>query len=177
MSSLHEELIKLSNKTREDEATTVEIPIDTADAMAALILFQTKRIEELEAAATGTSSPASISVETPVNAEQAEAVFVNMLKWMRQNAPALLTDDMLTPAPVKPLPTREQYFYPIIMPLDKDGNGPAAYSDIEEIKYEVWDQTCTEHGRFEYMADAIDHANDMNYQLKVAERELLLRGK
>lgn len=32
--------------------------------------------------------------------------------------------------------------YSIMMPLDKDGNGPCEESEASVIYYEVWDQVC-----------------------------------
>lgn len=57
---------------------------------------------------------------------------------------------------------RGRFFYPITMPLTKDGNGPAQLHEAEKITYEVWDQFCTSHGSFEHLSSAIDLSNVLN---------------
>lgn len=56
---------------------------------------------------------------------------------------------------------RNWYYFPIEMPIDKFGVGPATVGpngNAVEIKYEVWDQTATTYGQFNSLPDAINHA-------------------
>jgi hypothetical protein len=52
-------------------------------------------------------------------------------------------------------------YYPIIMPLDADGRGPASESsgEVRKIVWEVWSQDLTEtYGPFDCLPDAINEA-------------------
>lgn len=55
-------------------------------------------------------------------------------------------------------------FYPIIMPIDKDGKGPCDNSKIDRIEFEVWDHNFNSYESFEYLPDAI------NYAIKLCKR-------
>ena len=58
---------------------------------------------------------------------------------------------------------RRWFHYPIIMPLTKDGMGPATVGeDAASITFEVWDEELTSHGSYEYLADAINEAMRLN---------------
>lgn len=59
-------------------------------------------------------------------------------------------------------PSREKFYYPIVMPVDADGQGPADIKDAAKLTWEVWDQELTRHGSFDFLADAIDLANELN---------------
>lgn len=57
-------------------------------------------------------------------------------------------------------------FYPIMMPLNKDGNGPEMDNkNVTEIKFEVWDMFCNTHGSHSNMPDAINHSTLLNEKL------------
>lgn len=52
-------------------------------------------------------------------------------------------------------------YYPIVMPLDSDGNGPASEDagEVRKITWEVWSQCLTKtHGPFDNLPDAINVA-------------------
>lgn len=61
---------------------------------------------------------------------------------------------------------RERMYYPIVMPLDADGNGPASEEsgEIRKLTWEVWDQYCDTFGSFTCLADAIQEAERLNKQ-------------
>lgn len=55
------------------------------------------------------------------------------------------------------------FYYPIEMPLTADGQGPATVGkDAASMTYEVWDQFCDSHGRFDRLSDAIRRARQLN---------------
>lgn len=56
-------------------------------------------------------------------------------------------------------------FYPIVMPLTKEGYGPASEGEIFKICWQVWDCHCNLFGQFDYLPDAISHAMKMNKEL------------
>lgn len=59
------------------------------------------------------------------------------------------------------------YYYPIIIPLDADGLGPATIGkDAVKISFEVWDQHCTSHAFFNNLPDAINEAIRLNKEMK-----------
>lgn len=62
------------------------------------------------------------------------------------------------------LKARDRFYFVIVMPLDKDGNGPADNSEIEYLTWEVWDQELTTHGSFQYLPDAIDECERLNWE-------------
>ena len=57
-----------------------------------------------------------------------------------------------------PADSREWFYFPIIMPLDKNGRGPAAIEETAEITWQVWDQYCDCHGSHGALMDAINQA-------------------
>lgn len=59
---------------------------------------------------------------------------------------------------------RERFFFPIVMPLNADGQGPASEErgEIRKLTWEVWDQFGGSHGSFDYLPDAIDRADELN---------------
>ncbi|WP_314717451.1 hypothetical protein [Sphingobium yanoikuyae] len=55
------------------------------------------------------------------------------------------------------------FYYPIEMPLNADGHGPATVGeDATTMTFEVWDQFCDSHGRFARLSDAIQRARQLN---------------
>ena len=63
-----------------------------------------------------------------------------------------------------PMNVRTWPYYPIVMPL-KEGQGPASYSECDQITFEVWDHFCNSYGTFEYLPDAINEALRLNKEL------------
>lgn len=63
-----------------------------------------------------------------------------------------------------PEDVRARWYFPIIMPLDASGQGPASVENGEarKITWEVWDQVCDTFGSFDCMSDAIQKAEDLN---------------
>lgn len=61
-------------------------------------------------------------------------------------------------------PWGQRWFFPIVMPLDANGQGPASEEkgEIRKLTWEVWDQTCTSYGSFEFLKDAILKAEELN---------------
>jgi hypothetical protein len=59
---------------------------------------------------------------------------------------------------------RTWFYYPIQMPLDKEGRGPAFPPDIETIEYQVWDRYLDCHGTHKYLPDAINQAVKLNLE-------------
>lgn len=57
---------------------------------------------------------------------------------------------------------REWYYFPIQMPVDKDGNGPAEVGLSVRIDYEVWDQLCNTWASYNNLPDAINEAMRLN---------------
>jgi len=64
---------------------------------------------------------------------------------------------------IVPSNIRRAFYYPIEMPVTKDGQGPATVGvDAEQITYEVWDQLLASHGSHNNLPDAINQANALN---------------
>lgn len=61
-------------------------------------------------------------------------------------------------------PWDQRMFFPIVMPLDKEGRGPASEGDgsIYELTWEVWDQNCQSYGSFRYLNEAVLKAEELN---------------
>lgn len=59
---------------------------------------------------------------------------------------------------------RERFFFPIVMPLNARGQGPASVERgvARKLTWEVWDQFGGSHGSFDYLPDAIDRADELN---------------
>lgn len=60
---------------------------------------------------------------------------------------------------------RNRFYFPIIMPLNKDGMGPCSNNEIVKIVWEVWGQDCSSYGSYEFLPDAIDKAEELNAHL------------
>lgn len=56
-------------------------------------------------------------------------------------------------------------FYPIVMPMTKDGQGPATGADIHTIYFEVWDKFCNAYVVGASQPAAIKAAMMMNEEL------------
>jgi hypothetical protein len=70
-----------------------------------------------------------------------------------------------------PSAVRDRLYFPIIMPLDKRGMGPASESkgQIRKITWEVWDQFCETFGSFDCLPDAIQEAERLNREYYVRQ--------
>lgn len=53
-------------------------------------------------------------------------------------------------------------YYPIEMPVNKDGDGPVEVREADNILYEVWDAYQNSHSTHRNLADAINAAIDLN---------------
>jgi len=65
-----------------------------------------------------------------------------------------------------PMDVRKWSHYPIVMPLNADGEGPAseATGEVRKITWEVWSQDLTEtHGPFDNLPDAINEAMRLSH--------------
>lgn len=60
------------------------------------------------------------------------------------------------------LKARERWYFVIPMPVQPDGQGPAALKDAAEVLFEVWDQALATHGSFNNLPDAIDACEALN---------------
>lgn len=58
--------------------------------------------------------------------------------------------------------SRDWFHYPILMPLNADGDGPASLDEIAELSWQVWDKTMETHGSFDNLYDAINAAMRLN---------------
>lgn len=54
------------------------------------------------------------------------------------------------------------FFFPIGMPLTKEGYGPAESDDFYEMTYEVWDRELSVYGSHKYLPNAIEEAIELN---------------
>jgi len=72
-------------------------------------------------------------------------------------------------------PAPSGYYYPIPMPLDADGKGPASFEEgeVRKLVFEVWDQDFRSHGTFDNLPEAIAHANRLNAPAESRLREAL----
>lgn len=59
-------------------------------------------------------------------------------------------------------PWQQRMFYPIIMPLDKEGKGPADMKEAEALTWEVWDQNAHSYGSYSFLYEAILRAEELN---------------
>jgi hypothetical protein len=58
---------------------------------------------------------------------------------------------------------RRWSYYPIEMPVNSDGQGPATVGvDAVAITYEVWDKLFNTHASFDNLFDAINEAMRLN---------------
>jgi len=67
---------------------------------------------------------------------------------------------------------RNRPYYPIVMPLNKDGYGPASRGDIDSITFEVWDRLCNSYESFDNLLDAVQLAEDMNEDYELSGKEV-----
>ena len=64
-----------------------------------------------------------------------------------------------------PLDARTWPYYPIEMPLNTEGQGPASIAEAHSITYEVWDHFCNSYGSHKYLPDAINQALQLTQAL------------
>ena len=57
------------------------------------------------------------------------------------------------------------YYFPIVMPLNSDGHGPASDNEIAELTFEVWSQDLISHYSSIFLPSVINKAIEMNDQL------------
>lgn len=58
---------------------------------------------------------------------------------------------------------REWPFFPIEMPVNVKGDGPATVGvDAVKMTYEVWDWSFNTHGSFDFLPDAINLAIELS---------------
>jgi len=60
--------------------------------------------------------------------------------------------------------SRNRWYYVIVIPISIEHNdGPADTERMPtRLTWEVWDQVCDTYGSFDYLSDAIDHAEKLN---------------
>lgn len=67
---------------------------------------------------------------------------------------------------------REWEYYPIEMPVDSEGRGPATIGvDAVRMTYEVWDQSFNTYASFDNMPDAINEAMRLNLSTQSVEKK------
>ena len=60
---------------------------------------------------------------------------------------------------------RAWFYYPVPMPINSKGEGPAALGeDAVDMTYEVWDVLLSSHASFDNLPDAINEAMRLNAQ-------------
>lgn len=64
-----------------------------------------------------------------------------------------------------PLDVRRWYYYPIEMPLNSEGQGPASQEECTEITYEVWDVVFNSYSSHKNLPDAINEALRRNNEM------------
>lgn len=54
-------------------------------------------------------------------------------------------------------------FFPIVMPVTKDGLGPADMHETDRLTWEVWETgTLNSHASYDYLFEAINHALELS---------------
>lgn len=67
---------------------------------------------------------------------------------------------------------REWEYYPIEMPVDSEGRGPATMGvDAVRMTYEVWDQLFNVHASFDNLPDAINEAMRLNLSMHSVDKK------
>ena len=70
----------------------------------------------------------------------------------------------------KPDDVRTWFYFPIYMPLDKNGNGPETRPErVRKETWEVWDACCETYDSFDNLYDAINLAMKLNQKLLEGE--------
>lgn len=62
--------------------------------------------------------------------------------------------------------SRTWFYFPIVMPVNKDGQGPCELNEAAKLTWEVWDQELTSYASFDYLPDAINKAIELNEALE-----------
>lgn len=60
---------------------------------------------------------------------------------------------------------RTWFYYPIEMPITKEGFGPASYDECHSIMYEVWDRELNSVSSHRNLPDAINEAIRRNQEI------------
>lgn len=62
------------------------------------------------------------------------------------------------------VPWAQRMFYPIVMPLDSKGRGPASVEDgtARKLTWEVWDRNLTSYGSYTTLGEAVVKAEELN---------------
>lgn len=69
-----------------------------------------------------------------------------------------------------PKNVRQWFFFPIEMPINARGEGPATVGvDAVHISYEVWDQLLNTHSQHDNLSDAINEAMRLNGRLALGD--------
>ena len=69
-----------------------------------------------------------------------------------------------------PKDVRTWFYFPIYMPLDKNGNGPETRPErVRKETWEVWDACCETYSSFDNLYDAINLAMKLNQKLLEGE--------
>ena len=62
---------------------------------------------------------------------------------------------------------RKWFHYPIEMPVNADGEGPAKVGESAvRMTYEVWDRLLMSHSSHEFLPDAINEAIRLNLEME-----------
>ena len=64
---------------------------------------------------------------------------------------------------------RTWFYFPVPMPVNSCGHGPASIEEATSMTYEVWDMWYNAYASFEYLPDAINMAMKLNNRLLKGE--------
>lgn len=61
-------------------------------------------------------------------------------------------------------PWSHRMFFPIVMPVNEHGQGPASEEkgEIRKLTWEVWDQHCSSYGSYDTLGEAVLKAEELN---------------
>lgn len=62
-----------------------------------------------------------------------------------------------------PEDVRERFYFVIVMPVNKYGQGPEMnFKKVEKLTWEVWSQELDNFGSFDYLCQAIQRCEELN---------------
>lgn len=72
-----------------------------------------------------------------------------------------------------PTNPRLRMYFPIIMPLDENGDGPCEIQRAAKITFEVWDSYLVSFGSYDFLLDAVERAELLNHAFYIeGKREI-----
>lgn len=108
--------------------------------------------------------PNTYAIEVPVQYTKDATVTFASIGQLR--AAGLFVEEQLKPLVDKLTANTygRRFFFPLVMPLDVDGRGPASIENGEarKLTWEVWDHVLNSYGSYDYLWQAIAEAEKMN---------------